>query len=138
MTKALSRVLLIDDCEATNFLHKMVLEESGLVENIDVVYNGCEALEYLTSRVEGEYPKPDLIFLDINMPVMNGWEFLDRYDELEENQKAGVVVVMLTTSFNPADEKHAREIQLINNFQSKPLTQEKLEEVLASCYPELL
>ncbi|MBD2858360.1 response regulator [Spongiibacter sp. KMU-158] len=138
MTKPLKTALLIDDCEATNFLHQMVLESSGFVEQIVTKYNGKEAIDYLKTAVDGEYPRPELVFLDINMPVMNGWEFLDQYDLLEDNQKAGVVVVMLTTSFNPADEKHAREIRQISNFQNKPLTEEKLRKVIEDCFPGLL
>lgn len=133
--KTVSTVLLIDDCEATNFLHKMVLENSGRVGSVEVKYNGREALDYLTAACEGHYPQPDIIFLDINMPVMNGWEFLDEYQKLQDDQKAGVVVVMLTTSFNPADEQHAREMGLIDNFQHKPLTEEKLGRILDDCLP---
>ena len=64
------------------------------------------------------------------MPGINGWEFLEAYDELEEKQHGRIVIVMLTTSLNPDDEKKANSIPPINGFQNKPLTPESLQEIL--------
>ena len=83
MDKPLKLILLVDDDEATNFLHKIMINDAGCAQGIHVAKNGKEAIEYLTNAIEGKYPQPDLIFLDINMPVMNGWEFLDEFEQIK-------------------------------------------------------
>ncbi|MFT6552345.1 MAG: CheY-like chemotaxis protein [Zhongshania marina] len=131
----LKSVVLIDDCKATNYIHRLIIEKYGFAEAITEFMNGKEAIDYLSTEVDGEFPKPELIFLDLNMPVMNGWEFLESYKHLPSNQQAGVVVVMLTTSLNPDDEAQADNIDGVKAFSSKPLTIEKLDGVLAEFYP---
>lgn len=131
MRLRLKTILLVDDDEATNFIHKMVLKQMGCTENIVVRENGIEALEYLTSSIDGKYPQPDLILLDINMPRMDGWEFLEEYKNLDNDQLAKTVIVMLTTSLNPDDREKAGENPVITGFMSKPLTADMLEEILA-------
>ncbi|MEO9893740.1 response regulator [Aurantibacter sp.] len=134
MNPLLKTVLLVDDDEATNFIHKMVIKNMNCTENIVIKENGIEALDYLTTAVDGKYPQPDLIFLDINMPAMDGWEFLEEYKDLDENQLAKTVIVMLTTSLNPDDKNRAQEINGITGFMSKPLTEELLEELLSKYF----
>jgi len=128
--KKLNCILLIDDDEPTNFLHELIIREMGCTENIVTVQSGKKALEYLKSQRNGKYPQPDLIFLDINMPAMNGWEFLEEYKKLHHSQKGKVVVVMLTTSLNPDDEERANSCEEIDDFKIKPLTQEMLAEII--------
>lgn len=133
MKHKLNCILVIDDDEATNFFTRMILEESGCTEHIKVAESGAEALEYLTkSDVEndasGFYPAPDLILLDINMPAMNGWEFLEEYKTMNTTDKT--IVVMLTTSLFPEDELKAANLPQISGFEHKPLTTRKLEVIL--------
>ncbi|MEM1095168.1 MAG: response regulator [Bacteroidota bacterium] len=136
MTPILDSVLLIDDNEADNFLHTLVIEEAGVTKSIRAVQSGQAALDYLTTAGEsGSYPQPDIIFLDINMPRMNGWEFLERYSALADNQKADVVVVMLTTSLNPDDREAAEQNPTIRRFENKPLTEEALLRILEEHFP---
>jgi CheY-like chemotaxis protein len=130
MPKKIDCILLIDDDLPTNFLHKIIIRETGLVEKVVAVNSGIEALEYLTKQEDGHYPRPDLIFLDINMPAMNGWEFLDEYVRLDSNIKGKILIVMLTTSINPDDEEKAKSIGLINGFLNKPLSSEMLEKII--------
>ena len=122
--------MLIDDDKATNFLHKEIIRETGLVNKVVDMESGHEALEYLEKMEDGKYPQPDIIFLDINMPAMSGWEFLEEYDKLDEEKKAKIVVVMLTTSINPDDKETATSKELINGFFNKPLTFEIIERVI--------
>ena len=127
--KRINRILLVDDDEPTNFLNKHIINKYELAEEIVVKHNGAEALEYLTSAVDGKYPTPDIILLDINMPVMDGWEFIDEYKNVDEAIRAKVIVFMLTTSLNPDDEAKAATIKEINAFLNKPLTQKEILEI---------
>lgn len=130
MKQKLNCVLLIDDDEATNFINEMLIEEKNCAEKVVSVTSAKEALAYLCSPTEGEYPQPDLIFLDINMPAMNGWEFMDAYRDLPQEQRGKMVVVMLTTSVNPEDIKKAKTIPDLAGFEHKPLSMEILDKIL--------
>ncbi len=137
MKRKLNCILLIDDDEPTNFLNRMVIEEVDCTERIETMQSAREALKYLTnSTPTGNYPRPDLVFLDINMPAMDGWEFLEKYNQLPEDQKAKIIVVMLTTSFNPEDELKARQIAGISGFRNKPLTPDVLLQILRKHFPD--
>lgn len=136
MRPLLKTILLVDDDEATNFIHNMVIKQLNCTESTVVKENGAEALEYLTSSKDGKYPQPDLILLDINMPRMDGWEFLEEYKKLDDDQLAKTVIVMLTTSLNPDDKDKANVIPVITGFMSKPLTTEMLEEILDKYFVE--
>ena len=127
--KKFNQVLLVDDSNADNFLHTRLIRKAGITDTIVVKNNGREALDYLTTMVAGAYPRPDLVFLDINMPGMNGWEFLDAYQTLDEQQKAGIIICMLTTAYSDKDRAKAAEYGLVDMYIGKPLTSEKLMEV---------
>ena len=131
MDKKLNCVLLIDDDEPTNFFNQMIVEESGCAAQVRTIQGGQEALEYLLNTSdEAGMPRPDLIFLDINMPAMNGWEFLEKYKSLSHENKGRVMVVMLTTSLFPEDKSKAEDLPEVSGFENKPLTPEKLERIL--------
>lgn len=130
MSKPIKSILLVDDDEATNYIHEVVIKRFDPNINVIAVENGQEGIEYLRSiNDEGSHPCPDLIFLDINMPIMNGWEFLSNYKNLPLNQKGDIIVVMLTTSLNPDDKLRAEQIEEINDFANKPLTKDLFTEI---------
>jgi CheY-like chemotaxis protein len=134
-------ILLIDDDEPTNFLSQMIIEEVDCAAEIQIAYSGGEALDYLTGQGtstsgQNTYPRPDLIFLDINMPAMNGWEFLQKYNSLEKEHKGNIVIIMLTTSLNPDDRLRSKDFPDVSGFENKPLTRAKLEALLKKHFPE--
>lgn len=132
--KKVKCILLVDDNEADNVLHQIVLDDAGVCDYVKIATDGVKALEYIVNAgkpdQEAQYPKPDLIFLDINMPRMNGFEFLDEYHKLDEALKAKVTIIMLTTSLNPEDKKIATSYGEINGFENKPLTSEMLNQIV--------
>ncbi len=122
--------LLVDDDTITNFINRRLIKKLDIAEKVATVTNGEEALDYLRDfcTINNECC-PELIFLDINMPVMNGLEFLKEYSNLEFENKRKVLVVMLSTSSNPSDLEMVKNFK-INEFISKPLTEEKLKNLL--------
>ncbi len=135
--------MLIDDDEPTNYYNTLIIEETGCADHVQAVQSGQRALEYLTNSEDyPEYgncfPCPDLIFLDINMPAMNGWEFLDKYKELKKEVKGKTVLVMLTTSLFSEDALKALKIPEISGFESKPITPEVIDKILKKYFVDSL
>lgn len=111
-------ILLVDDDETTNFVNQLLLEHMEITDQVLVASNGRQALTLIEQQC-----CPMLILLDINMPVMNGFEFMEAYEGLELPQKQAVVVVMLTTSLNPKDMERLEQMP-IQGYLNKPLTEE--------------
>ena len=126
MNKKLRCILLIDDDEDDNFFHQIVLNKMNITESICIAENGFEAIDLLT---KGSV-HPELIFLDINMPRMDGWEFVERFSKVYEMSANRVVIIILSTSMNPQEKKRATNIPQIADFKTKPVTQEMLTEIL--------
>ncbi|MEZ5284973.1 MAG: response regulator [Vicinamibacterales bacterium] len=128
-------VVLVDDSEEDNLFHSFVIEQYGLAEELHVELTGERALSYLASRgTTTEATKPTLILLDINMPGISGWEFLERYHALDARHRAQAVVVMLTTSTDPHDRARAEALEL--RFFSKPLTAAAIDQVVQDLLPQ--
>jgi len=141
MKGKLNCILLIDDDEPTNFLNRLAVEEVGCSQTIKVIPGAREALDYLacagqSKPLNKDCPSPEIIFLDINMPAMDGWEFLQRYEALPAVQKSSIIVIMLTTSCNPEDELKARKIPSVKEFRNKPLTSKLLQDILKRYFPD--
>jgi len=118
-------VLLVDDDEDANFLHSEILKSADFCEKIYEVYNGLEAWEFLTQRRgdEGYFP-PNVIFLDIFMPVMDGFEFLERYQELPQDIQASITLVILSSSMDKRDRERAEAFGDVKSYLTKPLRKE--------------
>jgi CheY-like chemotaxis protein len=144
MKKKLSSVLLIDDDSATNFINNMLIKKSGITDRIEVALNGQEALAFLTRSGKYEssdaenFPQPQLIFLDINMPVMDGWEFIEAYEALDKDKNDNIVIVMLTSSFNSDDRIRAQTYKAISNFKNKLLTSDMIQDIMNEHFIEYI
>lgn len=129
--RKLKEILLVDDSEGINDLNHLLLTEMGVVENISTALNGRLALDYLTSiDEEGNHPNPTLILLDINMPVMDGYQFLDAYDKLDEEMKADKIIVMLSTSISEIDIEKAKSYGYVKGYHFKPLDENKMRSII--------
>jgi CheY-like chemotaxis protein len=117
----------VDDDQTTNFVNQLLLEDLEISGQVLVSVNGREAIDLIRQQcMKGDCPQ--LILLDINMPVMNGFEFLEAYKDIQFACKQSVVIVMLTTSMNPLDVERLREMP-VNDLLNKPLTEDKVKEL---------
>jgi CheY-like chemotaxis protein len=122
-TQKLNSILLIDDDKVTNYLHSIVINDMGISDHIEIKQNGKDGLLFLEERRQtGRLP--ELILVDLKMPVMDGFEFVDAFRKLGLPQEQ-TRIVMLTTSSNPKDIEKMKEKGL-EDFFDKPLTEEKM------------
>ncbi|WP_324680069.1 response regulator [Hymenobacter sp. GOD-10R] len=135
----LASVLLVDDDSTTNFLNKLLLTRMEVAEQVLVAEDGEQALRTVVqSCVDSTAPAcPQLILLDMNMPVMNGLAFLEMYVQLPLAQRQAIVIVLLTTSLHERDLAHAQQLP-IAGFLNKPLTREKVQAILQQHFGEEL
>ncbi|PSR56674.1 response regulator [Adhaeribacter arboris] len=131
----LNSVLLIDDDAISNFLNTRLLKEMQVTRNIKVTLNGEEALQFLQQEKAANHPFPELILLDINMPVMNGFEFLEAFREVADENNHSVIII-LTTSTNTRDFEQLQRYAEVEIYLSKPLTEENLQYILYKHFPE--
>ncbi len=132
MPKPIKVALLIDDEEIDQRQYQRVIKKSGLVERVVVFTYADDALEYILSNPQVEV---DVIFLDINMPRMNGLQFLEAASRQLGPGFAKIVVAMLTTSLNPSDQERALEFDAVKEFIHKPLTVEHVQKVAEMLSP---
>ncbi|SHM56788.1 CheY chemotaxis protein or a CheY-like REC (receiver) domain [Mucilaginibacter sp. OK098] len=116
--------LLIDDNYIDNFVTRKIIEGSNFAESIVVVRSATEAINSLRDGLI----KPDVIFLDVRMPLMSGFEFLDEYDKIDID-KENIKIFMLSSSLDPLDLRKSTDNKYITQFIHKPLTQKALEEL---------
>ncbi|CAN5348310.1 response regulator [soil metagenome] len=121
-------ILLVDDDPINNYLNLRLLNGLGVAEEIKVCLNGMEALDFLIQLYQKNDQAPDLILLDINMPVLDGFEFLKAFNELNLSQKDSTKIVMLTTSSALSDMKKIESLGC--DIVNKPLTEEKIYNIL--------
>jgi len=124
MTESYNTCLLIDDNYIDNIVTRKLLENSRFAKNIVISESPDDAIEWLR---DGSV-KPDVIFLDIRMPTMDGFEFLELYDKLAID-KNNTRIYLLSSSLDPADIKRSSNNKYITQFLHKPLTQKILEEI---------
>ena len=128
---AISCTLLVDDDDTTNFLNQKLLRRMAVTDQVLVAGNGQEALDLLHAHCEQTASPscPALVLLDMKMPLMNGFEFLQAYAQQPERENPTVVIIMLTTSLTPRDVEQMQGLP-IHGYLTKPLTREKVNQVL--------
>ena len=121
-------VLLIDDSYIDNLINRKILAGSKFAEEVIVIDSPFKAMEYLVQSIENNHA-PDVIFLDIRMPGMNGFEFVRELEEIKKGRFSDLKIYMLSSSLDPNDLKKVEDNDLIAKFIGKPLTAKTLEEI---------
>ena len=127
MKNELQHLLLIDDCSTTLFIHTKIIEKSGFKGKISTCKSGKEGLQFLNDCNNNLVPSPDLILLDMEMPMMNGFEFIKSLQNSPFNQN--IPIVLISGTENPAEEKKASMHPNIFLFKPKPLTVDVYKEI---------
>ena len=124
-------VMLIDDNDTDNFISKRIIEITEFAERVEVKNSGQHALEYLSAHADDASQLPSLIFLDINMPVMDGFMFLYEFENLPTTIREKSQVIILSSSDNKRDIDKIINNKSVIQYITKPLTQNVLEEIKA-------
>src|SRR6478735_2255287 len=122
-------VMLVDDNDTDNFIHKRVIELTGFANKIIVKNSGKSALEFLQANQSTLENLPDIIFLDINMPIVDGFVFLFEYENFPDELKQKCKVVILSSSDNKRDIDRIVDNEYVINFITKPLSEEALSDL---------
>lgn len=125
-----SNVMIIDDNAIDRFVAETVLKRSGIADNVISKESARSALDHLIILSETPEALPQVIFLDINMPEMNGFDFLDAFVSMPDIVKSCCDIMMLSSSLNPEDHEVVKGNRFVSNFISKPLSKDKLQALV--------
>ncbi|MSQ78715.1 MAG: response regulator [Flavobacteriaceae bacterium] len=129
--KPFKRIFLIEDDSISVFLVKKTIEASNFLTDIKVFNDGLEAIEYFEEIVGHADLFPDIIFLDLSMPVMDGWAFLEEYMQMQPRLGKDIALYVTTSSISPHDIERAKSIRVVSDFLIKPLVTYKVVELLS-------
>lgn len=132
--KKYNAVMLVDDNEIDNLINQKMIESSNICENIFIHSGAKSAIEFLKNiekLAKGPIDMylPEIIFLDIDMPLMDGFQFLEEFEKLSDTIKTNCKIVMLTSSLSPQDMNKAKKNQFVLKYINKPLSQESLKKI---------
>ncbi len=128
--KTIKNLFIVDDDDTFTFLTVKRISRTNLVENIKTFQNGFDILSFLEENKKNKVVLPDVILLDINMPVMDGWQFLERYEPLMPEIEKSITIYILSSSIYPGDIDKAKTSDIVTDFIIKPFTPEKLNDIL--------
>jgi CheY-like chemotaxis protein len=123
------RILIVDDDQLLNKINEKVLHAAGLVKELHIVINGKQAIDYLANRIEKDYPMPDIIVLDLHMPVLDGFAFIEAFNRLNFHGKSNIELVVFTSSSSIKDKQKAIALG-IQHYLNKPYLLRGLTDIV--------
>ncbi|MEQ9188698.1 MAG: response regulator [Cryomorphaceae bacterium] len=124
------KVCVIDDDDIYQFLLKKELKHTHMVDRINVFTDGQKAIDYFMENRHSQDHLPDVIFLDINMPIMNGWQFLDEFKMLKQKLNKKITIYLVSSSFDDRDISRSKEYAEVTDYIIKPVKRSNLISVL--------
>ncbi|RMG23266.1 MAG: response regulator [Bacteroidetes bacterium] len=121
--------MLVDDNEIDNIINEKIIEANGFAENILVFQTGQEALDYLAAHQDEADSLPEIVFLDINMPIMDGFQFLDDFENFSDTVLEKCKIIMLSSSISPKDIDRAASSRYVKKYLNKPLNARYLQAI---------
>jgi len=130
------KIMLVDDDEIYQFIFEQTVKDASISADVISCKTATEGLEYLKAAIKENQPEniPDLIFLDINMPIMNGWDFLEEFRKLQLGEEKRVAFAMLSSSVFESDKEKASHYSEVIDFIVKPLTTNILIDINRRLY----
>ena len=122
-------VMLVDDNEIDNIINEKIIEANSFADSILIFQTGQEALEYLAENQNDSEKLPEIVFLDINMPIMDGFQFLEDFEKFSETVLDKCKIIMLSTSISPKDLDRAASSKYVKKYLNKPLNARYLEAI---------
>ncbi|MGV8092734.1 MAG: response regulator [Mangrovibacterium sp.] len=130
--KKIDTLCIVDDDNMFQLLTRIIVEKTKLVQKVKIFSNGKEAIEFLYAVQNQPEKIPDVILLDLNMPVLDGWGFLEEYIMIKPKLGKKIVIYIVSSSIDPEDIEKARTISEITDYLVKPVTQEKFIKILGA------
>ena len=124
------RVCIIDDDPIFVYGTKRIIAEMNFCDNIIVFENGQDAIDGFIAMSEQKEDLPAIVFLDLNMPIMNGWDFLEDFVKIPNQNREKVVIYIISSSIDPRDLERIKNYKVVNNYILKPLSEDDLKSVL--------
>ena len=128
----LSKILCVDDDPITLMLCKKVIAKANFSDDIASAKDGSEALQFFHSVIDDDKKKdnyPQFVFLDLNMPIMDGWEFLDEFSKTLTTSFPKTKIIVLSSSVDPKDINKSKNYPMVLDFLPKPITVEMLNNI---------
>jgi CheY-like chemotaxis protein len=132
MSYKLSTAGIIDDDQIYQLVMRRAIEQSGMIKDVLQFYDGEEAINYFKSKRQNPESLPELILLDINMPYMDGWQFLDEFLKIPFNGDYKGIIYIISSSSTMEDLNKAREYEIVSGYHVKPVTKDMFETILRS------
>jgi CheY-like chemotaxis protein len=123
-------ICFVDDDDIYKFTVNRTIQHHKLVRKILMFGDGEEALNFMIDNVGNNHDLPDIIFLDINMPIMDGFQFMEEYVKLKPRVGKKVTIYMVTSSVDPVDLDRAKQISEISDYLIKPINSGQLSEII--------
>lgn len=123
-------VTVVDDDDVFVYLTTKIMKQTRLVDSITVFSNGLDALDFIKANRENVEVLPKIMFLDLSMPIMNGWQFLTEYASLNLGRTNKMTIYICSSSISPDDVSRAKTFSAVSDYIIKPITKDKFVEII--------
>jgi CheY-like chemotaxis protein len=128
---------LVDDDELFVLLTKRIISRTDLVDQLQVYKNGLDAINYLTLNSNNPDALPEIILLDLSMPILNGWQFLEAYSKIVSSIEKKITIYIYSSSISPDDFSRSKLIKEVSGYFVKPINREKIVHIVEAYHKEL-
>lgn len=126
----INNLYIVDDDTTYTFLTELLIKKTNKVEHVMVFNDARKAIDSINENIQNNELLPEVIFLDLNMPIMDGWEFLNEFKTIKTRLEKKIIIYIVTSSINPIDFEKAISTENVSDFIVKPITKDKFDHLL--------